>query len=146
MGDNGGEYIKILFRPHPGGGAYPLLGPESLWALPRPDGDYELANIPFYAIGIACGDIIKARPDDNGDLVFYDVAEYGGHRTVRVICTDESGLERLEDFLGRGRYNWESADDESFYAIDCEKEQYERLHVFLEAMRKEGVLDFQVSA
>jgi hypothetical protein len=67
-----------------------LSGPdgevETLWARPVGGDEYELDNIPWYAYGVSCHDVIEARrqtPD--GFPEFVRVVRKAGHRTVRVI-------------------------------------------------------------
>jgi len=55
-----------------------------MWAKPRAEG-YQLDSIPFYAKGVALGDVVEAVKDDDGGLVFKRVLNRGGHSTYRVF-------------------------------------------------------------
>jgi hypothetical protein len=75
---------KILFYLSRDADGYPPVEVESMWAIQRNDG-YELDNIPFYAKGVALGDVVEVDPDADGALVYRNVVRRGGHSTYRVL-------------------------------------------------------------
>src|SRR4029079_14520862 len=66
---------------------YPPVEVESMWANPRAGG-YELESIPFYAKGVALGDVVSAEVDRAGALVYTKVLERGAHSAYRVYLLD----------------------------------------------------------
>ena len=56
---------------------------ESLWARAVPEG-YEVDNIPFYVLGLACGDVVSTRQDSDGDLWVKAVVRKSGNSNVRL--------------------------------------------------------------
>jgi len=59
---------------------------ETLWADPLGDDLYRLDNTPWYAYRLSCGDIIEARPEEQGGFpVFVRVVRKSGFRTIRLI-------------------------------------------------------------
>jgi hypothetical protein len=67
-----------------------LSGPnnkvETLWARRMGGDQYQLDNIPWYAFGLSCYDIVEARSRAADDLPdFVRVIRKSGHRTVRLI-------------------------------------------------------------
>jgi hypothetical protein len=56
---------------------------ETMWAIHREDGTYEIDNSPFEAYGISYRDVVAAHVED-GMLVFNYVIRRGGHSTYRV--------------------------------------------------------------
>lgn len=78
---------KILFYLDRDQDGYPPVDVESLWASSRDEG-YELDNIPFYAKGVALGDIVSAEADAGGALVYGRVVRRGGHSTYRIWLRD----------------------------------------------------------
>jgi len=74
---------KIIFSLERDEHGYPPVEAESMWATLRDDG-YELDNTPFYAKGVALGDVVLAEPDVDGALVYRRVTRRGGHSTYRV--------------------------------------------------------------
>src|SRR5579871_3407697 len=79
--------VKVLFRLEKDGDGYPPAEVEALWANPR-DGGYEIDNIPFYAKGIALGDVVAVEKTDDDELEFKNVLHRGGHSTYRVWLRD----------------------------------------------------------
>ena len=78
---------KILLYLDRDDQGHPPVEVESMWAIPRDDG-YELDNIPFYAKGVALGDVVVAEPDPDGALVYRGVLRRGGHSTYRIYLLD----------------------------------------------------------
>ena len=67
---------------------------ETLWADPLGDDQYALDNLPWYAYGVSLGDVVAARPDEQGQLWLETVVRKSGNRTVRVILeVDETSRE-----------------------------------------------------
>ena len=77
------HYVKIQFELEQDEDGYPPYTVENLWALEQSDG-YELDNIPWYAKGVSCGDMIAASPDGDGRLTFNKVLRRSGNSTLRV--------------------------------------------------------------
>lgn len=83
MADADSSHVKITFALEQDEDGYPPYAVENLWAIQRADG-YEVDNIPWYAKGIACGDLVAAKPDGDGPLAFERVLRRGGNSTLRV--------------------------------------------------------------
>lgn len=83
-----GESVKVA-----------LSGPdgqvETLWAIARGDGRYELDNLPWFAYGVSVGDVIEASADEDGVLVFRRVVQKSGNRTVRVMLEHTEAADQL---------------------------------------------------
>ncbi len=58
---------------------------ESVWAEPQGNGTYKIKNVPFYAKGVSCEDIVEAEPEE-GALVFKKVVRHSGHSTYRIYA------------------------------------------------------------
>jgi hypothetical protein len=58
---------------------------EWVWAEPQDDGTYAIKNVPFYAQGISCEDIVRADRQA-GVLLFKGVARHGGHSAYRIYA------------------------------------------------------------
>ncbi|NDQ56401.1 MAG: DUF4265 domain-containing protein [Acidipila sp.] len=77
------ELAKVFFYLEKDKDGYPPVGVESLWAIPRDDG-FELDNIPFYARGVALGDVVSVEKAADGGLEFNGVVRRGGHSCYRI--------------------------------------------------------------
>lgn len=79
-----GAHVKVLFRLEKDEDGYPPEDVESLWGVLRRDG-VELDNIPFFAKGVAVGDMVKVQEAPDGALEFEAVVRRGGHSTYRIL-------------------------------------------------------------
>ena len=61
------------------------MGSERLWARPAGDDEYVLENVPWFVRGNACGDRVRAAPDDDGVLWVSERVAWSGRYTVRVV-------------------------------------------------------------
>lgn len=98
------DYVKIFFRLVRDEDGYPPVEVESMWAISRPEG-YELDSIPFYARGIALGDIVQTKTAPDGGLEFDRVVRRGGHSTYRIWLRDprpDDPQFTIDELRGRG--------------------------------------------
>lgn len=72
---------------------------ESVWAEPEGYGTYKIKNVPFYAKGISCEDIVRAEPQD-GNLVFRGVVRHNGHSTYRIYAPSGRTSPEVESLIG----------------------------------------------
>lgn len=87
------HYVKIIIPLEQDEDGYPPAGSERLWAAQVGEGLFRIANIPFFARGIALGDIVSAVQEeqaDEGVLRFGQVVQPSGHSTLRVVVYDEA--------------------------------------------------------
>lgn len=78
------DRVKVLFRLQKDEDGYPPIEVESLWGIRRSEG-IELDNVPFFAKGVALGDIVKTTTAGDGALEFESVVRRGGHSTYRIL-------------------------------------------------------------
>lgn len=99
MTDSDHALVKIVLRHEEGDDVHV----ETPWAKQVGEHLYELDNLPWYAYGVSCGDIVEALPAEDGLPEFRRVVRKSGNRTVRVILKppanesseSEAILERL---------------------------------------------------
>jgi len=97
-----GKPVKVIVLLEQDDEDYPPVDYEELWTIPLGEGLYRVENIPFFARGIARGDIVSAAVD-NEDLIFQEVAEQSGHSTIRLIIYNEYAVPAIiERFLNQG--------------------------------------------
>ena len=81
MTDSDEALVKIALRSADGTD----VQVETPWAKRVGDNLYELDNVPWYAYGVSCGDIVEALPAEDGLPEFRRVVRKSGNRTLRVI-------------------------------------------------------------
>jgi hypothetical protein len=98
-----GKPVKVIVLLERDDDDYPPVDYEELWTTPLGEGLYRIENIPFFARGIARGDIVSAAVDEEEDLIFHEVAEQSGHSTIRLIVYNEYAVPAIvERFLNQG--------------------------------------------
>jgi hypothetical protein len=78
---------------------WPPVSVERLWGE-KTEAKYEIrvVNTPFFARGIAFGDLIRVRPDsERRELVFESFTSESGHSTIRVIFLEKGEKESVEE-------------------------------------------------
>lgn len=76
--------VKILFRIERDAQGWPPTDIEGMWAKRGDDNEFLLHNTPFYAQGVAIGDVVSGV-EENGEFYFHEVLREGGHGTIRVL-------------------------------------------------------------
>lgn len=115
---------------------------ESLWALPV-SGGYKIDNIPFWARGIACDDVVAATPDDDGILQFAGLIKPSGHSTVRIIFESEADVPVIRESLRRLGCESE-LDSPRFLAVDIPPEvPYAEIRAYLDEQESAGILEYE---
>lgn len=120
---------------------------ESFWAETLGDNLYRLRNTPFYTYGLNFYDIVYARTLSEEHLpVILKVHTYSGHKTLRVIFTDNATpTERMVRLSGLNKFNafYENADG-TLFAIDIEPQgNYQAVCDALYKWEQEGVLSYE---
>lgn len=90
--------VKIVVKLERDEDGYPPADYEGLWALPVGDGLFRIDNVPFFARGIAWGDIVSATVEQQ-ELRFIHVVRASGHSTLRLIIHDAKELPSVSWFL-----------------------------------------------
>lgn len=99
MSKSGADNLtKIVVRLEKDEDDYPPADYENLWVTVAGGGLYRVGNIPFFATGIALGDIVEAEPED-GLLRFRKVVHPSGHSTIRVIVYDKGEVAEVRELF-----------------------------------------------
>lgn len=140
------EHKKIVFRLQPDADGYPPVTREGLWAIPLPNGNFVIDNIPFYAGGISAEDEVEAEIVD-GELFFKNLLKPSGISTFRLILTDPAVNAQvrahLESIGCKSEYN------QHMGLIAVEIPSDTPIHPFLNYIVEEkgkGALDFEEGA
>jgi Domain of unknown function (DUF4265) len=82
------SHEKVKFTLTQDDDGYPPVGSEGLWAIPLPNGNLLLDNIPFYASQVSLGDEIAAVLRAPREWQFDRVVAPSGNSTFRIMVTD----------------------------------------------------------
>lgn len=119
---------------------------ESVWAEEKGNGLYRMDNVPFYAYGVSYNDLIEAKVNKNGELIFRQVVEHSGHSTYRFF---------VNKGIDRGKFNeyWEKLEKHgctyekgfgTLYAVDVPPQaNIEEVYKILEEGEKKGIWGFE---
>lgn len=94
----GDARVKVIFELEKDEDGYPPADFEGLWARPLGGGLFQLDNVPFFAKGVACEDVVSAV-DVDGELRFQKVVRPSGHATLRLIVYDEEDVSSVKALL-----------------------------------------------
>lgn len=120
---------------------------ESMWAKPLGNDLYEIQNIPFYAYGLNCLDIVKVDSTDKTKKpLVLEVVEPSGFKTLRIAFFEgfnEEAQSGLFNELKQFKVEVER-DHESYVALSIEPEgDYDAVYDKLLRLEKTGVLEFE---
>ncbi|WP_164008419.1 DUF4265 domain-containing protein [Pyxidicoccus trucidator] len=92
------DRVKVVVKLDKDEHDYPPADYEGLWARPLGDGVFQIDNVPFFARGIAWGDIVSASMVEQ-ELRFQEVVRPSGHSTLRLIIHDEQDVPSVKALL-----------------------------------------------
>lgn len=134
--------VSFPLQPDQGGGL------ENLHAVYVRGDEYVLDNIPFYALGISCGDTVNVQRVGEC-LMFQSVVLRGGHSTYRLklpIGKGHDAFSEIWDILGRlgCTYEGSSLGLRRLYAIDIPPgTDVSQVYSFLESLEQQGAIEFE---
>jgi hypothetical protein len=99
------DYRKIAFELVQDEDGYPPLSIETVWAYKEGD-FFRLDNIPFFARGVAPGDLVSALHQD-GIFVFQEVVAPSTSSVIRIYVSNVNDVEEARN---------------EFRALGCESE------------------------
>lgn len=147
---SGARLFKVAFDlglERPG---WPPVSIERLWGeKTRVKFEVRVVNTPFFARGIAYGDLVRVRADhDRRELVFERVTAESGHSTVRVVLMNAETRADVEGRLEEAGCSWESARQfGSLLAVDIPLvADYRALRAWLSERADAGAIEFQEGA
>ncbi|WP_425552615.1 DUF4265 domain-containing protein [Kribbella alba] len=95
----------------------PALAPSCLRAKTQTGRQLAVRSVPFYAKGIACGDIISVYPDNDRREILFDQLV-----SVQIFVPQPGSVPDLERLLSRFGLMWETANRNSHFALDVKPE------------------------
>jgi hypothetical protein len=144
MKDTGSErHVKVLFQLEQDEDGYPPASVESLWALPKGEGLFQVDNIPFFATGVALGDLVSATPEE-GAFRFQEVVHPSGHSTLRVAISEAADVPAVRALFEQKGCSVEQSHLPRLIAIDVlPSVPLESLRPVLETGREQGRWDYE---
>jgi hypothetical protein len=80
------DQVRVTFALEPDSEGWPPVRAERMWATPTAqDNVVVLDNIPFFAKGVACYDVVAVTQDEAGILWASRTIKWSGNNTIRVI-------------------------------------------------------------
>jgi Domain of unknown function (DUF4265) len=123
-----------------------LATSEQLWARKVGDDIFEVCCIPFFAYGLALGDLVQTRNDPQAEYLVDKVLERKGHTTYRISfqSTDEwrSTIDELRDLGCFVEVRWENS---KIVAVDAPSEQIRiKLEAYLIELESNGKVKCEI--
>jgi Domain of unknown function (DUF4265) len=127
---------------NPPGSDWPPVGSETLWVERIGDDRYRLANAPFFASGLACGDEIVASPDPDSPRVLRlgSVEKRSTNSTIRIIVRSGSVSDAREQFAVLGCSS-ELSHLPTLFAVDVPQASLERALKLADEGFEQGIWD-----
>ena len=114
------QQVKVSFRLERDKDGYPPADWEDLWAEQVSDDTCRLNNVPFFARGVACGDLVRVE-HSRGRLNYRQVVETQGNSTLRVIVFDSEAVPSLRSRLTDLGCSTEQSHVEGLISVDVPK-------------------------
>lgn len=137
------NHIKVWFDLEEDWHGY---GTETVWAIKNSEVEAVLDNIPFFARGVSCGDVVKVEKIDEGSYKFIRRLKWSGHSTIRVMPIpghEEVVAAQIQALVKVGCIV-ESMAKPPLYAIDVPTPLLiESVTVRLRELEEDGVLEYE---
>lgn len=125
-----------------------LVGGESLWVSPV-EGEpqhYTVENVPYFAYGIALGDVVRAVSTAEHPLEAVAVVRRSGSMSYRVMFAEYVDSDRQVDFLKPLHEEHGVSMEKGFpqyWALNVPGDAVEAVAEKLRALRDEKILDLE---
>ncbi|MFY0529330.1 DUF4265 domain-containing protein [Archangium gephyra] len=137
------RHVKVLFQLEQDEDGYPPASVESLWALPKGEGLFQVDNIPFFATGVALGDVVSATPEE-GAFCFQAVVHPSGHSTLRLAISEAADVPAVRALFEHKGCSVEQSHLPRLIAVDVPPSvPLESLRLVLDAGREQERWDYE---
>jgi hypothetical protein len=147
--DAEGRLFQVVFDLPEESPTWPPVRYERLWAVKtQVKLHLALRNVPFYCRGVAYGDVVLVRPDnDRREIVFERFVSESGHSAVQLLINSPGFRGDLDRTLSGFGVTWETANNDTYYAVDVKPDtDYAALRSELIATKERGDIGFRESA
>lgn len=138
------SHVKILVHTKSEDG-YPPEEWEGIWATPMGDSLFKIDNIPFYAKGLSCDDIVEAAIDA-GEYRLIRVVSPSDNSTIRVLVFDLHDEGEVRKNLLNLGCSIEGTGTPGLIALNVPKPCRDSVDRFLRAAFEKERLDFEEGA
>lgn len=116
---------------------------ESVWASKLSDNNYKIDNIPFYAYGFACNDIVSTE-EHSEQLYVSELVEPSGNSTIRLLFENIENISDVRDFLKENGCDSELSNIKSLIAVDVPANiSYKKINEFLHIGELDGKWEYE---
>jgi hypothetical protein len=147
--DSDERLFQVAFDLPRESATWPPVDSEPLWAA-KTEVKLHLAvrNVPFYAKGVAYGDVVLVRPDnDRREFVFERLVSESGHSAIQVLIHEAEYRGALKRLLSGFGATWEGALEDTYFAVDVKPAtDYAALRSELVAAKEHGKIGVRESA
>jgi hypothetical protein len=116
------RFVKVVFEVPRDDDGWPPVAREGLWAVPVTSDTVRLHNSPWFVRGVANGDLIRVRKDEDGQLWADERLEWSGTCTIRVVPFRKGPLDgsrqRVLDAFAPLGVNGEGVEQYGIVALD----------------------------
>lgn len=144
IGENKDMRVKLLAHTKSTDG-YPPEEWEGLWAISMGGSLYKLDNIPFYAKGMSCDDVVEARLEDN-EYRIVRVVTQSANSTIRIVVFDLSKENLVREELAILGCEMEGSGIPGLIALNVPRSSKESVTEYLERAFAAGILDYEEGA
>lgn len=141
--------FQVIFDLEEESPTWPPVSSERLWAAKtQVKLNLALRNVPFYCKGVAYGDVILVRPDnDRREIIFERLVSESGHSALQIFVKENERRVDVERLLSDFGATWESANEGTYYAVDVKPDtDYTALRAKLIEMKEAGEIGLRESA
>lgn len=144
MQDSEANHVKILvYTPTKDG--YPPEEWEGLWAIPLGASLFKIDNIPFFANGLSCDDVIKATFEGDA-YIFSEVVTKSDNSTVRVFVIDHGKAGEIRAAFSEIGCLSEGSGIPGLFSMNIPKSCKVQAYDLLKAAAAEEKLDYEEGA
>lgn len=136
------DFEKVFFFREQLDG-YPLEEWESIWAKRVALNNYQIDNIPFYAIGISLGDIIETK-ELNGQNIFENIVHKSENSTIRVFFKNKIDEENFANKIETLGCEFEKSGIQGLISVNIPKSSIEEFLKTIEELRQNGIIEYEV--
>jgi hypothetical protein len=136
--------VKIMVHTQSQGG-YPPEEWEGLWAIPLEGGLFRIDNIPFYAKGLSCDDIVAASLID-GEYRFLKIISPSTNSTFRIVVYDLKDEEQIRSSLQSLGCAIEGTGTAGLLSVNVPREAREGVEAFVRDGLAAEKLDYEEAA